>query len=271
MKTITKKNVTQSKRRETPNYRIRKHRPAKEKTEPLVLRQNDYADLIEIKAIKNQRNADQRVMLFWFGMSLALATMIVIFNWKFYSDRELITLENLENTTFEEVQDIPITQQPPPPPKIIQQPKVVAVPDEIIIKEVEVVIDVETTEEMAVEEVEFLMEEVEEEKAEEIFHIVEEKPEPIGGLKAFYDYVSQHMTYPVEARKMQIQGRVFIRFVVDSDGSIVDVIVLKGIGGGCDEEAVRIVKNAPKWKPGKQRGKPVKVYMTLPIIFRLYR
>jgi len=68
---------------------------------------------------------------------------------------------------------------------------------------------------------------------------------------------------------MRIEGRVFVQFVVDKDGSITNVEVLKGIGGGCDEEAVRVVKNAPKWNPGKQRGRPVRVKMVLPITFKL--
>jgi protein TonB len=68
---------------------------------------------------------------------------------------------------------------------------------------------------------------------------------------------------------MNVEGKVFVQFVIDKDGSPSDITVLKGIGSGCDEEAVRVIKNMPKWTPGKQRGRPVKVRMSLPIVFKL--
>ena len=77
------------------------------------------------------------------------------------------------------------------------------------------------------------------------------------------------MEYPAQARRMGVEGKVFVQFVVDKDGSLTDVKAVKGIGAGCDEEAVEIVKSAPKWKPGKQRGKAVRVRMIIPITFRL--
>ena len=88
-------------------------------------------------------------------------------------------------------------------------------------------------------------------------------------MAAFYQYVSKHMEYPTQARRMGVQGKVFVQFVVDKDGSLSDVKVLKGIGSGCDKEAVSIIENAPKWNPGKQRGRPVKVRMVIPIVFQL--
>jgi protein TonB len=77
------------------------------------------------------------------------------------------------------------------------------------------------------------------------------------------------MKYPAQARRMGIEGKVFVEFVVDKDGTLTEVKTVKGIGAGCDEEAVRVIQSAPKWKPGKQRGRPVKVRMILPIIFKL--
>ena len=77
------------------------------------------------------------------------------------------------------------------------------------------------------------------------------------------------MKYPNQARRMGIEGRVFVQFVVDKDGQLTEIKAVKGIGAGCDEEAVRVLKSAPKWKPGKQRGRPVKVRMILPITFKL--
>lgn len=107
------------------------------------------------------------------------------------------------------------------------------------------------------------------EEDKDFFVIVEQQPEPIGGMKAFYKHVSENLVYPEQARRMGVEGTVYLQFVVDKDGSLTDVKVIRGIGSGCDEEAVRVIKNAPKWKPGLQKGKPVKVRMSLPIIYKL--
>jgi len=104
---------------------------------------------------------------------------------------------------------------------------------------------------------------------DEIFDIVEDQPTPPGGMQAFYKYVSKSMKYPKQARRMGVEGRVFVQFVVDKNGQLTEVKAIKGIGAGCDEEAVRVLKQAAKWKPGKQRGRPVKVRMILPITFKL--
>jgi periplasmic protein TonB len=98
---------------------------------------------------------------------------------------------------------------------------------------------------------------------------VEESAAPKGGMAAFYKYVSEKMKYPAQARRMGTEGRVFVEFIVGKDGSISDVRAVRGIGGGCDEEAVRVLQSAPSWTPGKQRGKPVKQKMVIPIIFKL--
>ena len=88
-------------------------------------------------------------------------------------------------------------------------------------------------------------------------------------MGAFYKYISTNLRYPDQARKMGVEGKVFVQFIVDKDGSITDVQAIKGIGEGCDEEAVRVIEGSNKWIPGKQRGRPVKVKMILPITFKL--
>lgn len=103
----------------------------------------------------------------------------------------------------------------------------------------------------------------------DIYSVVEETATPKGGMPAFYEYVKANLTYPSEARQKGIEGRVFIEFVVNTDGSISDVRSIKGVGGGCDEEAVRIMSQAAPWNPGKQRGIPVKQRMVIPIIYSL--
>lgn len=114
--------------------------------------------------------------------------------------------------------------------------------------------------------------EIEEEvevKEEKIFVIVEEDPEFPGGTEALYKYLSENIKYPQEARDKGITGKVYVSFVIEKDGSVSRPRVLREIGGGCGDEAVRVVMGMPKWIPGKQRGKPVRVQFNLPISFNL--
>jgi TonB family protein len=103
----------------------------------------------------------------------------------------------------------------------------------------------------------------------EIFTVVEEQPGFPGGDEARIKFLQSNLKYPEEAKELGIQGEVYMTFVVETDGSLTDIKVLRGIGGGCDEEAIRIIKNMPKWIPGKQRGVPIRVQFNLPINFRL--
>ena len=102
-----------------------------------------------------------------------------------------------------------------------------------------------------------------------IYNIVEVMPEFPGGTEKFMEYLSGNIKYPEEAKEKNISGRVFLSFVIEKDGSVTNVQVMKSIGGGCDEEAVRVVKAMPKWKPGMQKGKPVRVNYILPVTFKL--
>jgi len=202
------------------------------------------------------------------GLVVSLILVITAFEWRFYDDGSLADLGQVTDD-FEEMLDIPQTEQPPPPPPVIQQPEIIEVPDEEEIEEeIEVNLDVEITEDDAIEEIVF-EEPVEEEVADQIFTIVEKQPVYPGGMTAFYQFVQKKLKYPSQARRMGIEGKVFVEFVVDKKGNITDVRAVKGIGAGCDQEAVRVIKNSPKWQAGKQRGKAVKVRMILPITFKL--
>ena len=106
-------------------------------------------------------------------------------------------------------------------------------------------------------------------KEEQIFTVVEQQPEFTGGMAALGQYLSKNLRYPAAAQRANVAGRVFVSFVVNTDGSIQDVTVLKGLGFGTDEEAQRVVKSMPKWRPGKQSGRPVRVKYNLPINFTL--
>lgn len=101
------------------------------------------------------------------------------------------------------------------------------------------------------------------------FMVVEKMPEFPGGEKARLKYLQDNIIYPIEAKEKGIQGSVYVTFFVEKDGSITDVKILRGIGGGCDEEAVRVIENMPNWIPGKQRGKAIGVQFNMPIRFPL--
>lgn len=203
------------------------------------------------------------------GLAISVGLVLFAFEYKTYDDGELKDLGTVSDE-FEELLDIPITEQPPPPPPPpVEQPVIQEVPDEVEIEEIEVNFDVDVQEETVIKEVVITEAAPVEEKAEEIFDVVETMPTPVGGMEAWNKYLSNNLKYPTQARRMGIEGTVYVVFVVNTDGSIQDVDILRGIGGGCDEEAMRVVAAAPNWEPGKQRGKPVRVKMRLPIRFKL--
>ena len=104
---------------------------------------------------------------------------------------------------------------------------------------------------------------------EAVYDEVETLPIPSGGMEGWSSYLSANLGYPTTARRKGIEGTVIVAFIVNTDGTVSDFELLKGIGGGCDEEAIRIVKNSPKWTPGMQDGKAVRTLMRLPINFTL--
>ena len=198
------------------------------------------------------------------GLLTALAITLVAFEWTAF-EKEVGSLGTLELDLLEE-EIIPPSATPPPPPPPPPAPttmlEIVDDKEEIVEMELD---DQEVKEETVVEIVQ--REEVVEE--EQIFTIVEEMPTFPGGEAELFKYLGKNIKYPQMATDAGISGVVYVTFVVGKDGKITDVKVLRGIGGGCDEEAVRVVKSMPPWKPGKQRGKPVTVQYNLPIRFTL--
>lgn len=205
------------------------------------------------------------------GLAVAVGLTLAAFEYKSFDDSGLKDLGSVADN-FEELLDVPITQQPPPPPPPppMEQPVIEEIPDEVEIEEkIEVNFDVDVKETTVIEEVAIKEVVIEEEKADQIFDVVETQPNPPGGMSGWNKYLSKNLKYPTQARRMGVEGTVIVVFVINTDGSIQDVEVLRGIGGGCDEEAVKVVTKAPKWEPGKQRGKPVRTRMRLPIRFKL--
>ena len=103
----------------------------------------------------------------------------------------------------------------------------------------------------------------------EVYQIVENMPMFPGGDQKMWEFISNNIQYPQEALEKRIQGSVFVGFIVEPDGSLSDVKILRSLGSSCDEEAVRVVKSMPKWEPGKQRGQAVRVSYQIPITFKL--
>ncbi len=208
------------------------------------------------------------------GLTLSLVLTLVAFEWKSYNDSQIVSLGTLVKED-EQIIDIPRTiHTPPPPPKLVQ-PEIVVVPEtEDLEKFDNIDFSSEANSHTVISAPIFIKkveEPAEEEETEMIFSgLLEVNAEPEGGMEAFYKYISRNIKYPAQAKRMGIEGKVFVQFVVEKDGSLTDVKAVRGIGAGCDEEAERVVRDAKKWKPGKQRGRPVRQRMVIPIIFTLH-
>lgn len=273
MKTIDKKNKDQqaTSKKEVKKFFV-DHPEGHEllSTHASPVNRDFIAGVIDIKSSKERKNKSAKFLVSSISLCLSLLFVIWAFEFQFAEEKVKVELENNTNA-FEDLMEIPQTEQIQKPPVQVQAPTIVEVDDEEIIEVIEVNLDIEMTEDTRIEEVIMVQdaEPMPEETADEIFTIVEQQPEPNGGLKAFYDYVGANLKYPARAARMGIEGRVFVEFVVEKDGTLTDIKVVKGIGAGCDEEAIRVLANAPNWKPGKQRGNPVRVRMVMPIMFKL--
>lgn len=208
-----------------------------------------------------------------FGIVFALLVTLAAFEYKSY-DRRIINIDQrIEEVVQEEI--IPITEQkvkPIEPPEAPKQTTVLMIVenDEIVEDELDIDADVKQNTEIEVYIAPPVQREQEEEVVEtEIFTVVESMPEFPGGEAAMMSFIAKNIKYPGFARESGIQGRVFVNFVVEPSGLVSNVKILRGIGGGCDEEAIRVVQSMPKWTPGKQRGKAVRVSFNLPVRFTL--
>lgn len=228
-----------------------------------------------METIKSSRAdlEDKRFIFIEIGMIIAL--IIVFISFKIKSPERNHKISEVSSFISIPEEMVPITEQikkptPPPPSK---RAIIIKVVDDDIIVEEDIIIDAEANQETEVEEYipyEALEMEEEEYIAEEpIFIIVESMPAFPGGMDELIKYLQNNLKYPVLAKELGIQGKVFVSFVIEKDGSVSDIILLRGIGGGCDEEAIRVIKNMPKWIAGKQRNIPVRVRFTLPVSFRL--
>lgn len=208
------------------------------------------------------------------GLAVTLLAFLGIFEWSTKVEKAEELVGN--QTAVEEVEEIMITRQedlqvPPPPPPKQQVAEILEILDDKV--EVE---DIAPIEELDDEDkvdfsapVEEIVQEEEKPEEPEIFFIVEEMPQFPGGETALRKYIAENVRYPEMAKENDIQGTVYVRFVVDEKGKVTNVELLRGVDPLLDKEALRVVKSLPDWKPGKQRGKAVKVSHSVPIKFAL--
>ena len=206
------------------------------------------------------------------GFVMALAVLFVSLEW---TEREVEDNSDLymarETSITEEMVPITLPEKktvPPPPAAVAKADIIKIVEDDADIEEDIMVSTEDQVEWVDLDEVEYFEVEPEPEE-EEIFMVVEESPEFPGGYEAYLQYLKKNIKYPAICRDNNIQGRVIISFVVNKDGKIVDAEVVKGVNPSLDKEALRVISTMPNWKPGKQRGKPVRVKYSSPVNFRL--
>ncbi len=228
---------------------------------------------MEIKKTPKADLENRRTLYTEIGLVVALLVVWGAFS---YSTKEKAVASLGEDTQVVEVEDmVPITQETPPPPP--EAPKIPVLSDQIDIVEDDIKVDdnfmsLEDDANLGVEIMDYV-EEVKEEVVEEEaipFQLVEEKPSFNGGdANEFSKWVNSKLLYPEIAKENGVQGRVTLQFTVNPDGSVSNVKVLRGVDSSLDNEAVRVVSMSPKWKPGKQRDRAVKVTYTFPVIFQL--
>lgn len=230
---------------------------------------------MEVKKSEKASLENKKLLFLEIGLIVSLLVVYMAFEW---TTSEKQTVDALEETPqlVETEEMVPITEETPPPPP--SAPAVPVLSDQIDIVDDEIQVDdnlfmrLEDEPDMGVQIMDYV-ESVEEEVVEEEaipFMLVEEKPSFMGGdANAFSKWVNERLVYPEIAKENGVQGRVTLQFTVNADGTVSNVKVLRGVDPSLDKEAVRVVSMSPKWTPGKQRDRAVKVTYTFPVIFQL--
>ena len=237
---------------------------------------NQNLDGKDIKK-SNEANLEKNISLYFLmGTIVALSLIFVAFEW---GNREIKVSEIETNQVIEEVEDIEITQQdqntppPPPPPAAEVTPEEIKIVDDNV--ETADVTMVSVDDALNKMQTSFTppapVQRREEEEASEnqIFEFLEEVPEFPGGPEKMMKWLNENVKYPAIAQENNIQGRVMVSFVVEKDGSVSNVNILRGVDPSLDKEAIRLVSAMPKWKPGRQTGKPVRARFNIPVTFKL--
>lgn len=225
---------------------------------------------MELKKSPKADLESKRNIFLQVGLVLSLGICLLAFEWTSNVDQAASLGDVAEQEVEEEI--IPITRQeekpppPPPPPKVVEVLNIVD--DDIEIEDELEILDTEADDETAIDVAPIVEEEAEADEGQ-VFFIVEDMPEFPGGELALRKFITNAVKYPVIAQENGIQGKVYVNFVVDTDGSVTNARIARGVDPSLDKEALRVVNSLPKWKPGKQRGKAVKVSYTVPINFVL--
>ena len=227
---------------------------------------------MEIKKNPSKDLTRQTKKFFLIGLSISLAIVITAFEWSSVKKKSNIVICNFSEPEIPYLLQAIDIDQPKVPQLIVKQPFVksnsltptefVEVLNQTPLAEIPT-IDLDPNPISTFFKVAEPAAEV-----DSIFFIVEKKPEPANGFGNFYQTLSRNVKYPQQARRIGTEGKVYVEFIVNRNGELADLKVIKGIGSGCDEEAMRVLA-LTKWEPGKQRGRPVRVKMVLPISFQL--
>lgn len=225
---------------------------------------------MDVKKSPKASLEDKKSIYLLMGFVAVLSLLYIGFEWTkhevtIYEDT---STEVIEEEEIEIIQTAEVLPPPPPPdvPEVIEILNVVE--DDVETAEIE--IDTEDEDDKAVViQAPVTSGPTQEEDTEVVFVVVESMPSFPGGDAALFKYLNDNIKYPVIAQESGIQGRVICQFVVNRDGSIVDIEVVRSVDKSLDAEAIRVIKNMPRWTPGKQRGKTVRVKYTLPVNFRL--
>ncbi|GAA5031930.1 biopolymer transporter TonB [Marivirga lumbricoides] len=229
--------------------------------------------------MENSKNATRSLyakgpLFFNIGLIISITLCFIAFEFKVHiTDEETVVLPEDPGIIIV-MTDVKRTVQPPKVRPELIKPKKEILPN-IVDKEPPVKNDTKELAPVDIEEINNAMdadgppEEIVEDNTPYLLGALEVKPEYKGGMDAFYKFLSEEIKYPRREQQRNIGGKVYLSFVIEKDGSLSDITVLKGVSEGLDQEAIRVLKAAPAWNPGKQRGQPVRVKMTIPITFQL--
>ncbi|MBW6536905.1 MAG: energy transducer TonB [Mariniphaga sp.] len=226
---------------------------------------------MEQKKTSKANLENKKSMFFMFGLLIVLGAILLAFEWS-TAPKKAYSLGSVQIQAIEE-EIIPITREPEaippqPPPQVVEVLNIVA--DDM---EIEVELEIETSDVDDGMTIDFnsliITGKEEPEPEDQIFYIVEEPAEFPGGERALYKYISDQVKYPVIAQENGIQGKVYVKFVVNEEGVASGAEILRGVDPSLNQEALRVINSLPNFKPGKQRGRPVKVYYNALINFQL--
>ncbi|MCF6239948.1 MAG: TonB family protein [Bacteroidales bacterium] len=209
----------------------------------------------------------KRTLFFQIGLIVSLSLVLAAFEWSTHLSKNNLSY-NVNGIELE-TEMIPVTRKKeliPPQPKHFEKFEVVANNEPVKIEYILVSTEADPNEKIEFQELE---NNVIETNDEPMYTIPDKQAEPPGGISGLKHYLAKNIKYPTKAIEADIQGKVYVRFIVNRKGEIENVQILRGVHPLLDKEALRVVKSMPKWKPGEQAGKPVSVWFTVPIVFVL--